>query len=253
MSTTGEDVLDIGPDAPEGSAPDPDAERVAEQRRIDDEFKEAARERSRIQETASRLLEAAQRMEAQAQLSEPQAEGKPPARDDFDTYEAYLEAKLEHQKKDVQRHVDTAVERALAVHREESESSSVRARMQEAGIRGEEAYPGFSDIVAKVPALPVAAMTALREIEDSEHVAYHLGTHIDEAKAIGRMTPARAAHAIIALGDRLQQERKKPKDEDHEFGPKPGGKPPQSGIRPDMDMESYAKARIQEKLRLQKG
>lgn len=223
------------------------------QRRIDEGFREADRQKRQIQETASRLLEAAQRLEAQSKPKPPQAEGdKPPARDDFDSYEGYLEAKLDHQKREVEKIVSARVSSAVELYREYTDEAGIRARMTESARRGEASYQGFSDAIEKVPAMPQAALAAWQELPEPEHVAFYLGSHTEEAKKIGEMTPGRAAHAIIALGDRLDQEResKKSGGSSQEFGPKPGGKRADpSEIRDDMDMDSYAKARIQSKIK----
>lgn len=248
MSTVEDDVVQEAPDTGEATEG-----RAAEQRRIDDEFAAAARERGKIQEQAARLLDAAQRIEQHSRPRVPEADDKPPQRDDHDTYEGYLETTLKHQHKDIQRYVDAQVQAALAVYRESDQQGTLRSKMEESARRGEDAYPGFSGVIEKVPALPQAALSAWQELPEPEHVAHYLGMHQDEAKKIGRMTPARAAHAVIALGERLDQERagKQSKPDAAEFGPKPGGKPASSGYSPDMNMDSYANARIQEKLRSQ--
>jgi hypothetical protein len=251
MSATEQEVLET--EGTEDPAPDPAADRATEQRRIDDEFKAAAGERRRIQETASQLLAAAESLKAQAKAKPPEAEEKPPAREDFTSEVEYLEAKIEFSKSDVQKRIDTAVERALAMRGDSLAQETIKAKMQQSASRGEELYPGFSDTIEKVPAMPQAALTAWQELDEPEHVAHYFGTHREEALKIGRMTPGRAAHAVMALDEKLAQERAGKREAAPEFGPPPGGKPKQSGIRPDMDMDSYAKARIQEKLKILKG
>lgn len=234
---------------------EPDA-RATEQRRIDDEFAAAARERAKIQEQAAKLLDAAQRIEEQYRPPKAEPEDdRPPKRDDYDTNEGYLEATLKHQHKDLQRYVDSQVRAAITASRESDSQVALRAKMEESARRGEEAYPGFSGVLEKVPALPQAVLSAFQELSEPEHVAHYFGTHPEEAKKIGMMTPARAAHAVIALGERLDQGRAgKQAQPVVEFGPKPSAaRSPSSGYSSDMSGDAYARARISEKLRLQKG
>ena len=258
MSTTEEEVVTDT----EEQAPDESEVRAAEQRRIDDDIAEASRERSRVQREAAELLDrATQRLEQAAKpRAEPEEEDKPPVRGD-EPYEEYLLKVVQYGHREVRRHVDEQVQAAVALYRENAEEGSFKSRMAESAQRGEEMYPGFQEAIAKVPAMPQAALQAWNELPEPEHVAHYLGTHLDEARKIGKMTPGRAAHAVIALGERLDQERsiKQAKTEEKntesgEFGPPAGGNRT-SGSEPaaNMSMEQWEKARFQQKIRAQKG
>jgi len=246
MSDETEVVEEVGEEA---------VDEAAEQKRIDGEFGAAMRERSRVQREAADLLDRATRRieEATKPKPPPAEEDKPPARDKYGSYEQFLDATLEYQKREFKGYVDRQVEAAASLHRQSAEQSSAQSRMKESADRGEELYPGFEDIIEKVPAMPQVALQAWQELPEPEHVAHYLGTHPEEARKISKMTPGRAAHAVIALGERLDQERAIKSDDKKEtppeFGPKPGGKAAPSAPSANMTMEQYEKARIQEKLR----
>jgi len=128
--------------------------------------------------------------------------GPPPKKEDFDDYDKYVEAVVEHR-----------TNAKLAKWRKDEEEKSTQTEYQKKISdlylrlnRGYEKYPDFEE-VAKDQSVPITMVVRdiLAESEIPEDVAYYLGKNRTEAIKIARMTPFAAAKEI----GRIEMELKK--------------------------------------------
>lgn len=245
-------VVQADDDDQSTSIAEAEAARVTEQKRLDDAISEQTRQRQDLRETNAKLLEAIDRL--QAVKVEPPKEDQPPARDDFTSFEEYLEAARKYDQKQILGHVEKLVKQTAETRAADLENFDAQKRMRTSLERGAETYPDFADRVKQIPEMPQAALLAWQELPEPEHVAHYLGTHLDEAKRIALMPPGRATHAVYQLEERLGKERaeRKASPEGAGFGPMAPAAATQ--VDPDkMSMDQYAKWRTKQMVKAAKG
>lgn len=254
MSVNEDEVLDPvvedDDDEQSKSIAEAEAARATEQRRLDDAIAEQTRQRQEYRETNAKLLEAIDRL--QAVKIEPSKEDQAPVRDDYTSFEEYLEAARKFDQKQILGHVEKLVKQTAETRASDIEHFDAQKRMQKSLERGAETYPDFAERVKNIPEMPQAALLAWQELQEPEHVAHYLGTHLDEAKRIALMPPGRATHAVYQLEERLNKERAERKaNEGADFGPMaPSGAPTNWE---DAPMEQYAKGRLKQMVKRAKG
>jgi len=190
------------PNTPE-SAPDPNttADPAAQpeeehkvpkgvQKRID----RLTRERYRLEGE----LEAMRRQQAQRPAPQPTQQGSDaPAPEQFQSYEAYLEAKAEWK-------AEQKVQEVLQRQQESSRQQSAQAQHRELQSAWEKRVDAAADVyddfdeVALAPDVPVsdAMAEAIRRAEKGADVLYYLGKNREVAASLARLDPLSAAIRI---------------------------------------------------------
>jgi len=123
--------------------------------------------------------------------------GQPPKQADFDDYDKYLDAKLEHERKRLKSEWrrEEAV-RAMTQSRDQR-LSSAREKIVSEGLAN---YPDFEQVVMDdaVPITPVV-MEILSESEKPTELAYYLGKNRNVAIQVSRSTPVQAARILARI------------------------------------------------------
>ena len=161
----------------------------------------------------SRKAERLARAEAEANLYKQQLaqiqQPKPPVQsvnaepklEDFQTYDEYVRAigRFEARQEYEKLRTSQEQERQKAAQREYEANLLTNIR------RGAEKYDDFDEVVAN-PSLPLteAMRDAAADSDIAADIVYHLGTHMDEASKIARMSPVQQIKAISALETKLK-------------------------------------------------
>jgi hypothetical protein len=119
---------------------------------------------------------------------------------DFDQ-DKYLAALAERKARDMLKQAEDERARAEA-QRKQQEADAAFKKKADAFAND---HDDFYDVVFGNQALPISDVMAgfIRESEHGPALAYHLGTHIDEATAISNMPAYAAGAALARLEDRL--------------------------------------------------
>ena len=207
------------PDPNVTATPEPEAkpERTFTQAELDAAIeKRLAKERRKRYEVETRAKVfqelASKGKPEEPKPDQPQATGEP-KREQFESYEAFLEAKAEWK-------ADQAVEKRLAEREKASKEKETKAeqdkRAETFRTRMKEASKGlddFDEVMAEATAeadMPVARLYAppFEECDNPAAVLYHLAKNPEEAERIASLPDARQAREIWALDTKLAAEAK---------------------------------------------
>jgi len=160
----------------------------------------------RLQELESRLTQP-QNQPRQAQP----AQAQEPRREDFEDYEAYLEARADHRAQRSAQEFLAKQQAEFQAQRASAAQSELAQRWDQAQekVRGE--IEDYDAVVAssRLP-LPTAMKQAIIESDVGPRIAYHLATHPDEHSRIAALSPLAQVKAIGKLEDKLQAAPPKP-------------------------------------------
>lgn len=182
-------------------------EKTAVQKRID-ELTRARRDAERRADQAMRLLEQERTRETRPAAPQPKPDAVP-KRDDFETYEDYIEAKATHSARKMineeLRKVEHTMSQDIEKERQQAEEQEVHSRLEIIKTKGREKYQDF-DAVALAENLPItrAMAEAIAESDVADEVSYYLGKNPEEAERISKMRPLSAARAIGLLETTLK-------------------------------------------------
>ena len=183
------------------------------------------------------------------QMRQPQAEkpsGKPTP-DQFQTFEDYQEALVNH-----------ALSERLAKEREAKEAfeaeQRTRAAKQTWSKQEETARESFIDYDETVyPLLDIEEVgnnpflgSAIADSPIGAKILYHLGKNPDEAVRIARLSPAATAREIGKLEARLEEQAKPKSSAPPPPKPVGGAAKAINGLRDDMPVDDWVKLRTQE-------
>lgn len=131
----------------------------------------------------------------------PEAPVGPPNRNDFDTYEEYLDAKADWK---VAETLNEVRRRAL----QEQAQQAAAQREREWNVRQQKAaskYEDFFDVVQSEDLIITDLMAgAIKEAEAGPEIAYFLGKHPNEAARIAALSPAAQVREIGKIEARLE-------------------------------------------------
>lgn len=163
-------------------------------------------------------------------VPEPKAEDKPPSREQFDSYEAFIEEKAAYQGR-----------KAAQEFREKAEAESRQKREQEeegklfSGFNAKvrEKFPDLEDRAAEVAhiQMPPGMGRAIAESDIGPEILNHLIDTPKELERIAALSPSAAIREIGKLEARLEVKKDAPAPEKTAVAPKapapiaPGGKP----------------------------
>ena len=205
-------------DGEEGENPEAPKEEKKSASQLRRERRRAEMERMR----ESEALAIAERDKAQAELARLKSAqaGQPPKEGDFESYDEYqaalsaykveqaLDARQERDIQDRLKEQETVLE-GVSKDREAELAQNWMDQVVEARTR----YQDFDEVVMKPShsELPITAVMAqvLAASDSGADVAYHLGTHPQEAARIARMSDLEAAVEIGRLESRLSAPKPK--------------------------------------------
>lgn len=170
----------------------------------------------RQQQQLDRALEALAKVGGASAASpavqqEPKSEA--PKREDFDSYEDFIDARAAHNAAQATRKVlaerEEQVTRDAQAKQQEAERTSFETSLAQRMAKGQEKYEDFAE-VAQADHVPITkAMAEVIAASDTgEDIAYFLGRNLDEATRISKLSPALQAHALGTIEASL---RAKPK------------------------------------------
>ncbi len=205
---TGENTTEQAPVAkPEGEKPDTEKDDPEKQRgqrrferRIQKAYQKMAEEKARADFLEKQLAEQRAKIAPVADPTAPTLE-----QHGFDP-EKYAEAKAAYER-------DKAVREFQSKQHAESQKQAIErvsADWASKVEKAEDKYEDFEEKVGKLdPRNPV--VLAIMEAENGADIAYHLGSHADEAKKLFSLSPASAIREIGKLEARLSAPTEKPK------------------------------------------
>ncbi len=131
----------------------------------------------------------------------------PPSPDKYETYDEYVDAKIQHELKKYRMTKD----RDDYLRTQQTEAQEQVRSLQERMSIGHEKYPDFDEVAldVSVPITPAMA-DILSESEIPADVAYYLGKNRVECLKISRMRPAAAAKAMAKIELELSSNPPKP-------------------------------------------
>ena len=203
----------------------------------------------RINRLTREKRELESRLTALEQQRAPQPAAKEaPKRDDFESYEDYLEAKAEHV-------AESKVAERLEKQQQESAAKEAQTTQTELLDSWEdkkddarERYVDFDDVMegSDTPITPHMSQ-ALLESDIGADIAYHLANNDDDVARISRLSPPRQMIEIGKLEAKISGEINKPKTKTPSKAPAPtkptkGKSPSASDLPSDSDsMDEWAR------------
>ena len=162
------------------------------------EYRNQARDLARVNE---RLLNLMERTLAGGQPPTFEQPAGPPQRENFDSYESYLEAKADYQVAEKLKEVETRAERARQEQAIREREESWQQRQKQAAKR----YEDFAEVTMAddLTITPIMA-EAIKDSDMGPDVAYYLGKNPDLAEKIARMNPAAQVREIGKIEARLE-------------------------------------------------
>lgn len=171
---------------------EPAPERTFTQAELDEIVnKRLAREHRKLEKLEREAEIARAVQQDREQRSQPQASNDPPQRENFDSYEDYLEARSDWK-------VEQKLSEREAQIQEERVAIEAQARLaeqtrtwEERAEKAAEKYADFADVVTNNDDLPISPVMAqaIRGNEAGIDVAYHLGKNPSEAARIAKLDP----------------------------------------------------------------
>jgi hypothetical protein len=184
------------------------------------EYRNQARDLARVNERLLNLME--QTLSGKApQVEQPSG---PPQRENFESYEAYLEAKADFQVAQKLKEVETRAERA----RQEAAIKEREADWQQRQKAAAKKYEDFAEVtMADDLAITPIMAEAIKDSDMGPDVAYYLGKNPDLAEKIARLNPAAQVREIGKIEARLEINKepvKRPSKAPAPIEPVSGGK-----------------------------
>lgn len=226
----------------EGKHPEKE-KKTGVQKRLD----ELTKKRREAEREAEYWRNKAQGDEKKTTDSETPPKGRP-KEEDFDTYEQYEDALVDHRIS--QRETQSAKEKAKAAS--ETATQTKQEALGAALDKGASLYDDFEAVVQSPDLIMTEAMVdAAMEGPDPQDVFYHLANNKEEAARIAELTPIAAAREIGKIELRLSEGKKAPKAPEPKRvtkAPEPikpiGGKEYVEKHPKDMSMDEYAEWRL---------
>lgn len=192
---------------PEGTAPEQvKPEKTFTQADLD---KKVEQRLAKEQRKFERLL-AQRESELTVKAAPPAVESKPVRREDFDSYEDYLEARaVDKATKAAERHLESVHEQQRKQAIEWSQQARQREMAQSVEslkTAGQAKYDDFDEVVEQDIPLSPAMSEAILHASNKEDLAYYFGKNPKEAEAIYELSPVLAAIAIGKLSAKLESQ-----------------------------------------------
>lgn len=149
---------------------------------------------------------AEERQQAPERLQVAQGE-QPPKRDDFDSYEAFLQADARYMARMEARQMLESERRAQQAQTEHVSAQEQERRFYAQMDKARDAIPDFDEVMEGASEAPVtqAMRTAIFESDVGALLTYHLAKNPAEAQRIARLSPVAQLKAIGAIEASLQR------------------------------------------------
>ena len=182
------------PDAPPDGEPEKKPEEVKTPKGVQKRVDELTRQRNDERRLNERLLAIVEKSVSSGSTPKTeQAPSGPPRREDFETFETYLEAKADFQVAKQVSEIGARAERQRQQQEATQREASWTQRMKEAEAKHEDfADVVFSEDLAITPVMAEAMKTS----EVGQDVVYHLGKNPSEAKRIAGLDPVAQVREI---------------------------------------------------------
>ncbi|MCU0949524.1 MAG: hypothetical protein MUC68_00345 [Burkholderiaceae bacterium] len=226
--TAGQVEQPEAPKAEDGDKPNPTPKGV--QKRLD-ELRRQAGDAQRMNE---RLLALMEKTLTRGEVPKVEVSG-PPKREDFESYEAYLEAKADFRIAEQLKNLESKVEQVRQQEAVLRREQTWEQRQQQAAKK----YEDFADVaLADDLAITPVMAEAMKDSDLGPDVAYYLGKNPDEAERIAKLNPAAQVREIGKIEARLElKPTKQPSKAPPPIEPLGGGK---GGSEPDLSRMSQA-------------
>lgn len=215
-------VVPVAPASTDAPAPESTAEQVVEtpeQPETPDEPRltqsevnkivakrvaQAERNAAKVARAEARAEYAERQLLERTQVQQPQPQAGEPKQSDFTDYEEYLLARAEWRfdQKQAKRTQDTDAQRQ---ERESHDAMSARAEKARSALSKAAAkYDDFEEVITgNYPCTEAMTAYIAEAATDGGELAYHLGTHVDEAKRIANLPPAKQIVELHILESKL--------------------------------------------------
>ena len=171
---------------------EPAPERAFTQSEVDEIVnKRLAREHRKLEKLEREQEIARAVQQDREQRSQPQTSNDPPARENFDSYEDYLEARSDWKvEQKLSERESQFQERAAAIEAQTRAAEQSRS-WEERAVKAVDKYADFDSVVTNNDELPIspAMAHAIRSADAGIDVAYHLGKNPAEAARIANLDP----------------------------------------------------------------
>jgi len=179
-----------GEQKPEGETKPADD---AETRRALKRLEKVARGRDDTQRINERLLAILDKSVQSGNAPKVEAPGGPPVREDFETFEQYLEAKADFQVARKVQEIEQRTERKRAQEAEVQREATWKQKTDAVAAK----YDDFEEVVFSddLRISPVMA-EAMKDCDTGPEIAYHLGKNPAEAVRISQLSPVAQVREI---------------------------------------------------------
>ena len=152
-----------------------------------------------------------QEVQARAQAP-PEEASAPPKRDDYDDYEAYLEAKAIHAVEGRLQQAEQTRTQREQQRTQQRESELVDRQWQRRADEMRDRMPDFDEVaLGETHEVSESMAEAIKRHEMGAQVAYYLGKHPGESADIAALDPYQGVVEIGRIAERLQAQQSAPK------------------------------------------
>lgn len=188
----------------------------AEVDRILNKVRKNARYLGRKEAEAELLRQGATQRQADKALDGQQGDGKreepkgPPKREDFDTYEEYLDAKADYTSRKASREEREAAEAEARKKRVADERQKTEREFKKRAEAVMKEIPDWADTIESAEGVMIteAMGEAIQESELGPRILYHLVQNPDEADRISQLSPKAQLREIGKLEAKIEAELK---------------------------------------------
>lgn len=192
-------------DTAQQDTPDTAPEKTFTQAELDEIVaKRVARERRKL-EKIEREREIQEAVRADREQRSAKAPDGPPQRDQFESYEDYLEARAEWKVEEKLREREARVAKEREAEQAKAYTERIEANWNERLESARQRYRDFDEVVLSNDELPVtpAMGEAIKASDVGADVAYHLGKHPKEAARIAALDPVSQIFEMGKLAARI--------------------------------------------------
>ncbi len=193
-------------DPAEDPAAEPKKHQGGFQKRISELTRRIAEERREKE----RLLALVESTVKKPETTQPQTQIAEPSRDQYETYEEYLEARAAYRAEKAVETRMQAIERQRQEQAEQARLAETQRAWSSRLAKAAESIPDFADVVGnatEVEMTPVMKQVIV-ESDVGPNIAYFLAQNPAEAARIAALSPARQAAEIGKLEDRVTKPAK---------------------------------------------
>lgn len=200
----GEEAAESGEQPPQTDDESGGEEQPKKPNRLQKRFDELTRQRYQLEAENRRLKEQLE--------SNPKEETKAPNRDDFDSYEDYLDARAEYLADQKVKSYREQEKRQELEQKRQQQQEELLSNWELSKSKAREKYRDFDEVLNNDDAPLTEAMAyAMMESDYGADIGYYLGKHPEEAQRIANLSTARQAAELGKLELQVSTKPTKPK------------------------------------------